>query len=81
MPKFTDRFMKRIRELADAKMHYLRSIFPLATETQAELIRYTYDMSLKRGNLIEAILLEEFEGELQRADEAIEEKGPVEYID
>jgi hypothetical protein len=50
----------RARELADMKLDALRASYPEATDTPAELIRHCKELGLTRGQLIEAILVEEF---------------------
>jgi hypothetical protein len=50
----------RAKQLADEPIDSLRSQYPETTETRAELIRHCREMGLTRGQLIEAILVEEF---------------------
>lgn len=50
----------RVRELANQKMDQLRLEYPEVTDTGAELVRLCKQQHLTRGQLIEAILVEEF---------------------
>jgi hypothetical protein len=50
----------RARELADWKLDALRAEYPETTETRAELVRLCKERGLTRGQMIEAILVEEF---------------------
>jgi hypothetical protein len=60
----------RVRELADKPMDWLRLAYPETTETPAQLIRLCKQQGLTRGQLIEAIIVEDF---LEDFDRAIEE--------
>jgi hypothetical protein len=51
----------RAKQLADQKIDLLRLSYPEVTDTGAELIRLCKQQHLTRGQLIEAILLEEFD--------------------
>ena len=53
----------RAKELADFKIDQLRSLYPAATDTEAELLKICKLERLSRGALIEAILHEEFTDE------------------
>ncbi len=49
-----------IKELGNRTMDQLRSDYPEATETEAELIRFCKESKFSRGELIEAIIIERF---------------------
>jgi hypothetical protein len=51
----------RAGQLADEPIDVLRSRYPLVTTTEAELVKYCRGMRWSRGELIAAILLNEFE--------------------
>ena len=51
---------RRVAELADLKMGELRSDYPEATETRGELLQMCKQLRLTRGQMIEAIMIEEF---------------------
>lgn len=53
----------RAGQLADEKTDTLRAAYPEPTETAAELIRYCKESRFSRGEMIDAILLEEFSEE------------------
>ena len=57
---FVGRICERARELADRPINELRSDFPEATDTQAELVRLCKEAKYSKGELVSAILLEEF---------------------
>lgn len=57
---FANKIILRAKELADRKMDDLRAAYPATTDTRAELIRLCKEEGLSRGQLIEAILVEEF---------------------
>jgi hypothetical protein len=59
---------KRAGELADKPMNELRAGYPAATGTRAELVRHCKELGLTRGQLVEAILLDEFGGEADGLD-------------
>lgn len=54
------KIVERVRVLADQKIDHLRLSFPEPTDTGSELIRLCKTEKLSRGQIIEAILLEEF---------------------
>jgi len=56
----------RARELADQKIDSLRAAYPEDTQTRSELVRLVKEQGLTRGQLIEAILVEEFMEEFDR---------------
>jgi hypothetical protein len=51
----------RARELADMKLNDLRMLYPETTDTEMELVRYCKMMGYTRGQIIEAVLCEEFD--------------------
>jgi hypothetical protein len=51
---------KRAGELADKSLDDLRASYPELTGTRAELIRYCRESGFTRGDMVEAILIEEF---------------------
>lgn len=53
----------RVRELANEPIDVLRRGFPETTETDSELIRLCKERGLSRGDIIEAILLDEYSEE------------------
>lgn len=59
------RIAERAKELADLPMDTLRSMYPENTETRAAIIAYCKTMKFSRGDLIEAILAEEFEYDVE----------------
>ena len=53
----------RAGELADLSIDALRSTYPTNTETRSELVRICKEIGYSRGQMIIAILLEEFDEE------------------
>lgn len=51
---------KRANHLSNLPLDDLRSLYPEETATGAELIKLCKDRRLTRGDMIEAILIEEF---------------------
>ena len=51
---------QRASELADMKIDDLRASYPESTDTRSELVRICREERLSRGQMIEAILIEEF---------------------
>lgn len=51
----------RARQLADMPIDSLRASYPLLTETRAELVQHCKDAKYTRGEMIEAILIDEFD--------------------
>lgn len=64
----------RVRHLADEPIDSLRRAYPETTETAAELVKLCKDQGLTRGQMIEAILVEEFVLEF---DQYISDEGPT----
>lgn len=58
--KLVGQIAQRTRELANHKMDALRLLYPVTTETPGELRRIAKQECRTRGDLIEAILVEEF---------------------
>lgn len=54
---------ERAGKLANEKIDVLRASHPDVTETESQLIRHVKEMGLSRGDIISAILLEEFSRE------------------
>lgn len=54
------RIAERAKQLADEPINMLRRSYPEATETDTELVRYCIQSRFSRGDIIEAILVEEF---------------------
>lgn len=71
MKSFSERLSARVRELADMPMDTLRAGYPEATETQSELVRLCKQRRITRGQMIEAIILEEFEDDFAKADAVV----------
>jgi hypothetical protein len=65
-----EKMAKRAGELANQPMDFLRRSYPETTETDAELIKLCKEMKYTRGDMIYAILSEEFNEEF---DKEIEE--------
>lgn len=57
---------ERALYLADLGMDDLRSWFPEVTDTREQLIKYCKDQRYTRGQIINAILLEEFQTEFDK---------------
>jgi len=55
-----EKVINRTKELADASINDVRSQYPETTETSAELIKHCKDFGYTKGEMIEAILLDEF---------------------
>lgn len=51
----------RARELANMSMDMLRASYPETTETRAQLVRYCKESGFTKGQIIEAILVEDFD--------------------
>lgn len=50
----------RVKELANQSIDLLRRSYPETTETDTELVKLCKDQRLTRGDIIEAIIVEEF---------------------
>ncbi len=61
-----EEIIKRIRDLANLKIDDLRSCYPESTNTRGQLLRYCRESGLNRGEIIEAIILDEFYLEFDR---------------
>jgi len=57
---------ERVKYLANQKIDSLRSMYPETTETRSQLARHVRDMGLTKGDMINAIILEEFSLEFDR---------------
>lgn len=55
--------IKRAAYLADQPIDALRSSYPVDTPTQSEAIRFCKERGFSRGDLIQAILTEEFDND------------------
>lgn len=58
--ELVDQIAERSRELADLPIDELRALFPVATQTPEECIRYCKESGLTRGGIIYVILNDEF---------------------
>lgn len=59
---------KRAKEYADLTIDQLRGCYPETTDTENELVRHCRSMKYSRGDLIEAILVDEFEDDAMSLD-------------
>lgn len=61
---------KRVEYLGNLSMDQLRANYPETTETEAELVRYCKESKFSRGDILSAIIVDEF---LLEFDAKIEE--------
>jgi hypothetical protein len=61
---------QRASQLADEPINMLRRGYPETTETDTQLVRFCKESRLSRGNMIEAILVEEFSLEFDQEIES-----------
>lgn len=61
-----EKLANRAKELVDLDMDSLRSTYPEATETRAELVKFCKDSGFTKGKLIQVILFDEFSLEFDK---------------